>query len=116
VAFPHTSIRQMLCEMATHGRVYAPRPPLAGKRGHKAAASGECIAGLKDLIAVKTLCKRPLATSATAGAGWTLQAHSGSLTEFFSKSMLLEPLMFHNMSSTPACQNNGWNAVIMPVE
>ncbi len=65
-------------DVAARGRVYAPRPPLAGKKSHKAAASRECLAGLKDLIAVKTLCKRPLATSATAGAGLTQKVHSGS--------------------------------------
>ena len=53
--------------------MYAPRPPLAGKRGSKAAAAGTCAANLRDLISHKTLSKRPL-VSAAAGA------HFGSCT------------------------------------
>ena len=45
-------------------RVYAPRPPLAGKKGRKAGAVGGCAEGLKDFfIPHKVLCKRPLATN-----------------------------------------------------
>ena len=49
-------------------RVYAPRPPLAGRKGCKAGGADACAAGLKDFIAQKMLCKRPLIANSAAGA------------------------------------------------